>query len=179
MSLTPEFQPQGIAPSAFVAETAVVRGEVTIGPQSSVWFGSVIRGDTDRIQIGSGTNVQDLCVIHADAGVPCAIGDRVTLGHAAIVHGATVEDEVMIGIRATVLNGAKIGSGSIIAAGAVVTEGTEIPPGSLVMGIPGKVKCRVSDEQRERIRSAAAHYVEAARAYQKIQSRGDGDTETE
>ncbi len=156
--------------TAFIAEGAVVLGDVPIGPESRVWFGCVIRGDVERIQIGVQTNVQDLCMIHADEGLPVVIGSRVTLGHAAIVHGATIEDEVMIGIRATVLNGARIGAGSIVAAGAVVTEGTEIPRGSLVMGVPGKVTRDVTDEHRERIRNAAEHYVAAAKAYLEARS---------
>ena len=102
-------QPESINPTAFIASTATVLGDVSIGARSSVWFGSVIRGDTERIVIGDETNVQDASVIHADPGLPCQIGNRVTLGHAAIVHGATVQDDVMIGIRATVLNGAVIG----------------------------------------------------------------------
>ena len=158
-------QPSTVHESVFVAPGAVVVGDVTIGEDSSVWFGSVIRGDTERIAIGSQTNVQDLCVIHADPGLPCIIGDGVTLGHGAIIHGATIHDNAMIGIRATVLNGATIGAGSIVAAGALVTEGTEIPPNSLVFGVPGKVVRPVSDAQGERIRSAAEHYVAAARAY--------------
>lgn len=158
-------QPDGIDPTAFIASTATVLGDVKIGARSSVWFGSVIRGDTESISIGDETNVQDTCIIHADAGLPCKIGNRVTLGHAAIVHGAVVHDDVMIGIRATLLNGATIGEGSIIAAGAIVTEGTEIPPHSLVMGVPGKVLRNVSKKQSERIRHAAEHYVAAAKEY--------------
>ena len=165
LKLNTAHQPDSIDPTAFIAATATVLGDVSIGARSSVWFGSVIRGDTERITIGAATNVQDLCVIHADPGLPCRIGNRVTLGHAAIVHGATVHNDVMIGIRATVLNGATIGEGSIVAAGALVTEGTEIPPHSLVMGAPGKVVRTVSDEQRERIHHAAEHYVAAAKEY--------------
>ena len=157
--------PPTLHDSVFVAPGATVLGDVSIGEDSGVWFGAVIRGDTERITIGKRTNVQDLCVIHADPGLPCTIGDGVTLGHGAIVHGAVVHDNVMIGIRATVLNGATIGAGSIIAAGSLVTEGTEIPPDSLVMGVPGKVVRTVSDEQRQRIKSAAEHYVSAAKAY--------------
>ena len=174
MSFNIEHRAEQIHESAFVAPDAVVLGDVTIGAESSVWYGAVIRGDTEAITIGRGTNIQDLCVVHADAGVPCTIGDGATLGHAAIVHGATVHDDVMIGIRATVLNGAIIGSGSIIAAGAIVTEGTEIPPGSLVMGIPGKIVRNVSEEQRDRIRHAAQHYVAAAKAHRKrLEAKSD------
>ncbi len=165
MSIDPRLRPEQIHASGFVAPGAVVLGDVTIGEGASVWFGAVIRGDTERIVIGSQTNVQDLCVIHADAGLPCVIGQRVTLGHAAIVHGATVDDDVMIGIRATVLNGAHIGSGSIVAAGTVVPEGMIVPPNSLVMGLPAKIRGETTDAHRARIQHAAAHYVAAAAAY--------------
>src|SRR5690606_15061158 len=141
--------------SVYIAPSAIVLGDVTIAADASVWFGAVIRGDTERIAIGQATNVQDLCVVHADAGLPCIIGERVTLGHAAIVHGAVVENDVMIGIRATVLNGAQIGSGSIVAAGAVVPEGMIVPPNSLVMGVTAKIKGETTDAHRERIRYAA------------------------
>ena len=160
-------RPEQIDASAYIAPGAVVLGDVTVGAEASVWFGAVIRGDTERIVIGRQTNVQDLCVIHADAGLPCIIGQRVTLGHAAIVHGATVDDDVMIGIRATVLNGARIGAGSIIAAGAVVTEGMIVPPNSLVMGVPAKIRGETTAAHRERIRHAAEHYVAAAKEYRK------------
>lgn len=165
--------PQTLHESVFVAPGATVLGDVSIGEDSGVWFGAVIRGDTERITIGNRTNVQDLCVIHADPGLPCTIGDGVTLGHGAIVHGAAVHDNVMIGIRATVLNGATIGAGSIVAAGSIVTEGTEVPPDSLVMGVPGKVVRTVSDEQRQRIQSAAEHYVSAAKAYRSSETLAD------
>lgn len=152
-----------IDPTAYIARGAVVVGDVTIGSESSVWFNAVVRGDTESIRIGSQTNVQDLCMLHADPGFPCVLGDRVTLGHAAVVHGAVVEDDCMIGMRAVVMNGAKIGRGSIIAVGAVVTEGTEIPPDSVVMGMPGKVVRQAGERDCERIRHAATHYVEEAK----------------
>ena len=156
-----------MAPSAFIAANATVLGDVSIGPESTILFGAVIRGDTESIQIGAQTNVQDLCVLHADPGYPCILGDRVTIGHAAVVHGATIEDDVMVGIRAVILNGVKIGSGSIIAAGAVVPENTTIPPRSLVMGIPGKVRSSTTDDHLARIHHAAKHYVAAGKQYLK------------
>jgi carbonic anhydrase/acetyltransferase-like protein (isoleucine patch superfamily) len=174
MPLDVHFHPEKIDVSAFIAPGAVVLGDVTIGAESSVWFGSVIRGDCERIVIGCQSNVQDLSIIHADPSLPCLIGDRVTLGHAAIVHGAIVEDDAMIGIRATVLNGARIGSGSIIAAGAVVPEGMIIPPNSLVMGVPAKIRGESSDEHRQRIRYAAEHYVAAAREFTLAQRASEG-----
>jgi carbonic anhydrase/acetyltransferase-like protein (isoleucine patch superfamily) len=153
--------------TAYVAPDAVVLGDVTIGAGSSVWFGAVIRGDSAAIRIGSNTNVQDGCILHADEGFPCTLGDRVTLGHAAIVHGATVEDDCLIGMRAVVMNGAKIGRGSIVAVGSVVTEGMEVPPGSVVMGQPAKVRREASERDRERIRHAAEHYVAAGKVYRE------------
>jgi len=158
--------PQGtIAATAWIAPNATVLGDVTIADQASVWFQSVIRGDVESIRIGCGTNIQDLCVLHADEGFPCLIGARVTVGHAAIVHGAVVEDDVMIGMRAVVMNGARIGSGSIVGVGSIVTEGTIVPPGSVVLGVPAKIKRPVETRDRDRIRHAAEHYIRAAEAY--------------
>ncbi len=154
-----------VDPSAFIAPGAVVVGDVTIGPQSSVWFQAVIRGDCEAIRIGSRSNVQDGCVLHADPGFPCTIGDGVTIGHRAIVHGATLQDNVVVGMGAIVLNGARVGRDSIIAAGAVVTEGADIPPGSLVMGMPGKVRRALTPEETQYNRHAAEHYVENAKRY--------------
>lgn len=159
------FRADQVAATAFIAPTATVLGDVTIDEQASVWFGAVLRGDSEAIRIGKQTNVQDLCVLHADAGFPCTLGDRVTVGHAAIVHGAHVEDDVMIGMRAVVMNGATIGAGSLVAVGAVVTEGTDIPPNSVVIGVPGKVRRPTEERDRERIRHAAEHYVRAAKEF--------------
>lgn len=158
-------RPELVDSTAFIAPGAVVLGDVTIGADSSVWFGAVVRGDTEAIRIGRQTNVQDGCVLHADEGFPCTLGDRVTLGHGAIVHGATVEDECLIGMRAVVMNGAKIGKGSIVAVGSIVTEGTQIPPNSVAMGQPAKVRRETTERDRERIRHAAEHYVAAAKVY--------------
>ncbi len=166
------FRPELVDPSVFIAPGAIVLGDVTMAAESSVWFNAVVRGDTDSIRIGRQSNVQDLAVIHCDEGVPCTIGDRVTLGHAAIVHGATLEDDCLIGIRAVVMNGARIGAGSLIAVGALITEGVEIPPGSLVMGVPGKVIRQITERDLERIRHAASHYVGAAKAYREAGIHG-------
>lgn len=157
-----------IAASAYVDRSAQVIGDVAIGERSSVWPNVTIRGDTNSIRIGEETSIQDNSVLHADAG-PFAlhIGNRVTVGHLAMLHGCTIEDECLIGIGAIILNGARIGTGSIIAAGAVVAEGADIPPASMVMGVPGKVKRQISEEERERFRLNAQHYVEAARAYRE------------
>lgn len=162
--LHPGHTPQ-IDPTAFVAAGAWIVGRVSVGAQASVWYGAVIRGDEERIELGRQTNVQDLCCLHADLGYPCILGDRVSLGHAAIVHGAIVEDDVLIGMRAVVMNGARIGSGSIVAAGAVVTEGVQVPPGSIVMGIPGRVQRAAADRDRQRIEHAARYYVQNANRY--------------
>jgi carbonic anhydrase/acetyltransferase-like protein (isoleucine patch superfamily) len=159
------FRPDLISPSVLIAPGAIVLGDVTIGDESSIWFNAVVRGDTEKIVIGRQTNVQDLCLLHADPGYPCVLGDRVTLGHGAIVHGATVEDDCVIGMRAVVMNGAKIGAGSIVGVGAVVTEGTEIPPGSLVLGTPGRIIRACDERDHERNRHAAEHYVAAAANY--------------
>src|SRR5688500_8080748 len=161
------FRPEQVDPSAFIAPGAVVLGDVRIGAEASVWFSAVVRGDSESIRIGRGSNVQDGCVLHADPGFVCTLGDGVTLGHGAIVHGATVEDDCLIGMRAVVMNGARIGKGSIVAVGSLVTEGTVIPPGSVVMGQPGRVKRDVSERDRERIRHAAEHYVAVAKVYRE------------
>ena len=165
MTKSTRFQPDQVDPTAYIAPGAVVVGDVTIGPQSSVWFNAVIRGDVETIRIGSRTNIQDLAVLHADEGFPCKLGNRVTVGHSAIVHGARVDDDVMIGMRAVVMNGACVGAGSIVAVGAVVLEGTIIPPGSVAMGVPAKVKRPTDDRDRHRIAHAADHYVTAAARY--------------
>lgn len=160
-----QFRRELVAPSAFIAAGATVLGDVTIGEESSIWYGAVVRGDCEAIRIGQRTNIQDLCVLHADPGFPCILGDGVTVGHGAIVHGATVEDDVLIGMRAVVMNGAKIGRGSIVAVGAIVTEGMEIPPGSIAMGQPAKVMRPAEERDEVRIRHAADHYVQASREY--------------
>ncbi len=169
MHLTDKSGPRAfkIHPTVFVAETATVIGDVTIAKDSSVWFSAVLRGDSAPITVGEGTNVQDNAVIHVDAGLPAVIGKRVTIGHGAIVHAATVEDDVLIGMGAIVLSGAKIGSYSIIAAGAVVVEGEEIPPHSMVMGIPGKVVRQVRETEVAMIEEDAKRYAERAKNYWK------------
>jgi carbonic anhydrase/acetyltransferase-like protein (isoleucine patch superfamily) len=161
------FRPEQVHASVYIAPGAIVLGDVTLGEDSSVWFHAVIRGDTEAIRIGARTNIQDGAILHADAGLPCVLGDDVTVGHAAVVHGAVVGNRVMIGIKSVVLNGVRIGEDSVIAAGTVVPEGTEIPPGSLVMGVPAKVRGQVTDEHRARIRHAAAHYVDNAKLFRR------------
>lgn len=155
--------PELISPEAWIAPSADVVGRVRIGSESSIWYGAVVRGDLELIEIGDGTNVQDLSLLHTNAGVPCRLGDRVTIGHGAIVHGAVVEDDVLIGMRAVVLNDARIGSGSFVAAGSLVPEGMEVPPGWLAWGSPAKLIRPVDENLANRIREAADHYREIAR----------------
>tara|TARA_A100001037_G_scaffold95479_1_gene86906 strand:+ start:227 stop:781 length:555 start_codon:yes stop_codon:yes gene_type:complete len=157
--------------SAFIADSVDLIGGITIGELASVWYQTVIRADDEPITIGKGTNVQDGCIVHIDPGNPTVLGDYVTIGHGAIVHGAVIEDDVMVAIGATVLTGARVGTGSIIGAGALVTEGAEIPPHSLVVGVPGKVIRTVSDEQASRIRGTAETYIERGRRYLEVRAK--------
>ena len=155
-----------VAASAYIDPSAQVIGDVTVGERTSVWPNVSIRGDVNSIRIGDETSIQDNSVLHCDpVTFPLVIGNRVTIGHGAVVHGCTVEDESLIGIGAVILNGAKVGRGSVIAAGAVVPEGMQIPPGSMVMGIPAKVKRELTDDERERFRQNALRYVELAKVY--------------
>jgi len=154
-----------LAASAWVAPNATLIGRVTLGDRASVFYGSVLRADVDAIVIGAGSNIQDNVSIHCDSGVPTTVGSGVSVGHSAVLHGCTVEDDCLIGMGATVLNGAVIGHGSLVAAGAVVLEGTVVPPGSLVAGVPAKVRRELSEEERERIRANARHYLEISAAH--------------
>jgi carbonic anhydrase/acetyltransferase-like protein (isoleucine patch superfamily) len=137
-------------------------GDVTLGPEASVWYGTVLRGDMDRIEVGAATNLQDGTVVHVDAGRPALIGARVGVGHRAIVHGCTVEDDCLIGMGSVLLNGVVIGTGSVVAAGAVLREGMVVPPGSVVMGVPARVVRPVDETLRARIRETWQHYVREA-----------------
>ncbi len=156
-----------VAPSAWIAPNAIVVGDVTLGDEASIWFGCVVRGDIAPIRIGKQSNVQDGCILHVGSTHPCILGDRVSLGHGAIVHGATVEDDCLIGMRATVLNGAVIGKGSIVGAGALVPENMVVPPNSLVLGVPAKVIKEVNDQQRKGIEATALGYAGYARGYKR------------
>lgn len=151
-----------VDPSAWTAPTAVLVGDVELGEQASVWYGAVVRSEYEPIRIGARSNVQDGCVLHVDPGRPLTIGRGVSVGHAAVLHGCVVEDDVLVGMSATVLNGARIGAGSMVAAGAVVLEGTVVPPGSLVAGVPAKVRRELTDEERAGLRLNADVYVELA-----------------
>ena len=154
-----------IHPSAFVHPTAVVAGRVTLGARTTVWPTAVLRADTDAIMVGDDSNIQDGCVLHCDEGLPCTIGRRVTIGHRAIVHGATVEDDCLIGMGAIVLNGVVVGRGSLIAAGAVCSERMLIPPNSVVMGVPARVRTGTTDEQRLRMSQGVDAYVRLGERY--------------
>ena len=144
----------------YIAENAVVLGKVKLCKDASVWFGAVLRGDTEPITIGEGSNVQDCCVIHTDIGFPVEIGKDVTIGHQVILHGCTIGDGSLIGISAVVLSGAKIGSGCLIASNALVTEGMEVPDGSVVMGSPGKIKGSLDEGRKNGLLLSAQHYVQ-------------------
>ncbi len=144
----------------WVAESATVLGRVILGHNASVWYGAVLRGDNDPITIGENTNIQDASVIHTDIGMPCTIGANVTVGHMVMLHGCTIADESLIGIGATILNGARIGRNCIIGAHALIPEGKEIPDNSLVMGAPGKIIRQVSEQQVAMFGLSARHYVE-------------------
>jgi len=154
-----------IAASAWVADNATVLGNVGLGEDASVWFGVVIRGDTERIEIGRGSNIQDNSVVHADAGFPVQVGENVTVGHQAMLHGCSVGDHSLIGIQAVVLNGAKIGRHCLVGAGALVTEGQSFPDGSLILGTPARVVRQLTPEQMRGLEKSAEHYVENARRY--------------
>jgi carbonic anhydrase/acetyltransferase-like protein (isoleucine patch superfamily) len=151
-----------IAPGAWVAESAQVIGRVSLGEGASVWYGAVLRGDNEWITLGARTNVQEGSVMHTDMGFPLVLGDDVTVGHQAMLHGCTVGDGTLIGIQAVVLNGARIGRNCLVGAGAVVTEGKEFPDNSLIVGSPAKVLRELSPEQLARMKGGAAHYVENA-----------------
>ncbi len=146
----------------YVAESATIVGDVAIGSGSSIWHGAVLRGDFDAIRVGRDSNVQDNVVVHVDRGMPAVIGDRVTVGHAAVVHGCTVEDDCLVGMNATVNSGAMIGTGSLVASGAVVRESAEFPPLSVIAGVPAKVLRPVDDVLRRRIELSWSIYRELA-----------------
>ncbi len=154
--IRPELPPAG---QFWIAPTASVIGKVRVHAGVGIWFGAVARGDNEIIDIGVNTNIQEHCMLHTDPGYPITIGEGCTIGHRAIVHGATIGNNVLIGMGAIVLNGAKIGDNCLIGAGALIPENREIPPGSMVVGMPGKVVRSLSDEEIARLRQSAANYV--------------------
>ena len=156
-----------LAEGAWVADNAEVMGQVELAANASVWYGCVVRGDTEKIRIGRNSNIQDGSVLHADAGVPLTIGDNVTVGHQVMLHGCTIGEGSLVGIQAVVLNHAKIGKNSIVGAGSVVTEGKEFPDNSLIIGAPAKVVRTLDDKAREMMAHIAQHYVGNAARYRK------------
>lgn len=154
-----------IADSAWVADSAQVIGRVTLAEDCSVWFNAVLRGDSDSLTIGRGTNIQDGSVLHADTGFPLQLGENVTVGHHVMLHGCSVGENSLIGIGAVVLNGAKIGKNSLVGAGALVTEGKEFPDGVLIVGSPAKVVRELSPAQIEGLKASARHYIDNSRRY--------------
>lgn len=153
--------------SAYVAPEAVVIGKVELGPQTSLWPCAVLRGDNEPIRLGAGSNAQDGAVLHTDPGYPCIVGDNVTIGHQAMLHGCTIEDGALIGIQAVVLNGAVIGKDSLVGAGALVTEGKVFPPRSLILGAPAKVVRELSDEEVNELHKNAEVYRERAKTFKQ------------
>lgn len=161
-----DIQPE-LADDVFVADDAKVIGRVRLEAGASVWFGCVLRGDADLLEVGAGSNVQDLGVLHADPGFPLQIGRGVTVGHKVMLHGCSIDDNTLIGIGAIVLNGARIGRNCIIGAGALIPEGKEIPDNSLVMGAPGKVVRETTEQHQQAITTSAQHYVANAQRYRR------------
>lgn len=154
-----------VHPTAFIAPGALVMGDVHLEAEASVWYTSVLRGDTAPIRIGSQTCLQDGTIVHVDEGVPCTIGKRVGVGHRVTLHGCTVEDDCLIGMGSILLNRVVVGRGSVVAAGALLPEGLVVPPGSLVMGLPAKVVRPVDTDLRQRIEQTWRHYVAEARRH--------------
>ncbi|MEU4343195.1 gamma carbonic anhydrase family protein [Nocardia sp. NPDC023852] len=153
-----EYAPE-IEESAWIAPNATVIGRVLLAAEVSVWYGAVLRGDLEAIEVGARSNIQDGCVLHADPGFPLTVGTGVSVGHNAILHGCRIGDDVLVGMGATILNGAVVGAGSLIAANALIPEGARIPPGSLVAGVPGKVRRELGQSEQDRIRLNATVYL--------------------
>jgi carbonic anhydrase/acetyltransferase-like protein (isoleucine patch superfamily) len=158
-------RPPTIHPTAFIASTAAVMGDVTLGEEASVWYGAVLRGDMAPIVIGSQSNIQDGTIVHVDEGVACRVGQRVGVGHRVVLHGCTVGDDCLIAMGSVLLNGVVVGSGSVVAAWAVVPEGMRIPARSLVMGVPGRIVRQVDAPLAERVAETWRHYVDEAKAH--------------
>jgi carbonic anhydrase/acetyltransferase-like protein (isoleucine patch superfamily) len=158
-----------IGKNVFIAPTAVIIGDVVIEDEASIWFGTVVRGDLDRITIGAGTNIQDNCVLHVDKDHPLFIGSETTVGHSAVIHGCTIEDRVLIGIGATILNDAVVQAGSVIAAGAVIPEGMKIGPLQLAAGVPAKIKKDYGNERLTLNIEDAKIYLDLSRAYRGLE----------
>ena len=168
----PVYSLDGISPTLpaefhWIAPTAAVIGNISIGSGVSIWFGSVLRGDNEKIVVGENTNIQENCVLHTDPGFPLLIGAHCTIGHKAMVHGCQIGDNTLIGMSATVLNGAKVGKNCLVGAGALIPEGKEIPDNSMVVGMPGKVIRELDVAAVARLKGSALHYVENAKRFSK------------
>jgi gamma-carbonic anhydrase len=168
----------GIAPTiaddVFIAPGAVIVGDVEVGAGSSIWFNAVLRGDVAAIRVGRGTNIQDLSLLHVDCGNPCIVGNNVTIGHNAIVHGTVLEDDVTIAMGAIVLSRSHIGRGAVIAAGAVIPEGMQVEPGALMAGVPAVMKRSLNPERREQLAAIGGLYVENARRFRMTMTTTEG-----
>ncbi len=163
------FRPELVHTTVFIAQGVIIVGDVTLAEEASVWFNSTLRGDTTPLTIGPRTNIQEGCILHADPGFPAILGAGVTVGHGAVVHGAKIGDNTLIGIRAVLLNGVVVGENCIVGAGALLTEGKEFPPGSLILGTPAQVKRPLTPAEIERNRLTAATYVQRARAFRQVE----------
>jgi len=160
-------QKPNIADGVFVAPSAVLIGDVKLHPDSSIWFGAVLRGDIERITIGRGSNIQDGTVCHTDPTNPCTVGEYVTVGHMAMLHGCAIGDNSLIGIGATLMNGSAVGKECIVGAHSLITEGKQFPDGVVIMGSPAKVVRELNDEDRAKLRANADRYVQRGRRYMK------------
>ncbi|MER2600230.1 MAG: gamma carbonic anhydrase family protein [Caldilineales bacterium] len=166
MILDTQHHPEQIHPSAFVAQGAVIVGNVTLAAQSSVWFNATLRGDSEAVIVGPRSNIQEGCILHADPGFPAVIGEGVTVGHGAVIHGARIGDNCLIGIRAVLLNGVEVGEHSLVGAGALLTEGKQFPAGVLILGVPARVVRALTAQEIEANRQSAQRYTERATAFQ-------------
>ncbi|MBE7473706.1 MAG: gamma carbonic anhydrase family protein [Anaerolineae bacterium] len=162
-----QFRPEQIHPTAFIAPGVVIVGDVTLGEESSVWFNATLRGDTAPLTIGPRTNIQEGCIFHADPGFPVIVGAGATIGHGAVIHGAQVGDNTLIGIRSVLLNGVVVGENCIVGACALLTQGKVFPPGSLIMGAPAKVIRELTPTEIEGNRRSAEEYVKRSRAFRR------------
>lgn len=166
---------EGVAPvidaTAFIAPGAVVVGKVEVGPRASIWYNCVVRGDYDFIKIGACSNIQDGSVLHEHAGFPLYVGERVTVGHRALLHGCTIEDDAYIGMGAMIMNGARVGAGAVVGAGSLVLQGQEVPPGSIAVGLPAKVVRLLKEGEHERFRGAVGRYLKLAENHKKLSDK--------
>lgn len=162
------FRDNQVHPTAFIGQGAIIVGDVTLAEETGIWFNATLRGDTTPIYIGPRSNIQEGCILHADPGYPATIGAGVTVGHGAVIHGAKVGDNCLIGIRSVLLNGVEVGENCIVGASALLTQGKVFPPGSLILGAPAKVVRPLTPEEIESNRESARRYIERSRAFMKV-----------